>query len=140
MSVIERKLKFVEKLHIVLQWGYTFVFVNISWLIFRSESLSQVKEIIKGILRLDFSGYSYSALTAMLPTEILSLASSMQFGVGAAIIFLVVLLISVLQLKNTDEKIEDFKPTCFKAFITIILMSWCILSFGSKIIFLYEMF
>lgn len=143
LSVIERKWNFLPKLHIALQWLYTFVFTNIAWIFFRSNSLSQALVIIKNILRCDFSGINLTSLSVIELPEITLLIDFLPFEFLHRIYplgFLGALLLIVLQGKNTDEIIEKFKPTVPKMIFTVIVMSWCILSFGNKITFIYEMF
>lgn len=143
ISVIERKLNFTKKLSTVLQWVYTFVFVNISWLFFRANSLTQAWEILRGIVKCDFSGVNYASFTEMIPAEfdlLFSVLNIEKLLPCIPLLFILLLVIAVLQLKNTEEKLETFRPTFGKALFIIVFMSWCILSFGSKTTFIYEMF
>lgn len=142
-SVIERKWKFPEQLHVVLKWGYTFLSVNIAWLFFRSSTISQALQIIKGIIRCNFTGMDANALSVMiLPEirilfEILNIENLLRF---CPLLFIAALLIGVLKEKNTDEKMAVFRPTYKKAIVVAVLLSWSILSFGSKTTFIYQMF
>ena len=142
-SVVERKWNFPSKLHPVLQWGYTFLFTNVTWLFFRSGTLTQALQIIKNIARFDFSGVVLGDLSNIISPEILYLLEQMKIDAFFRIfpiLFILMLLFSVLRFKNTDEQIIQFKPTVLKVAFTIVIMSWCILSFGTKITFIYEMF
>lgn len=142
-SVIERKWDFLSKLHTVLQWAYTFLFTNIAWLFFRSGTLSQALQIIKNIVRCDFSGVIQSDLSKLILPEISCIFSVINSDTLFRIyplLFLFVLFVGVLQFRNTDEQIREFKPTVAKTLFTVIIMYWCILSFGTKITFIYEMF
>ena len=142
-SVIERKWDFLSKLHVVLQWAYTFIFTNIAWLFFRSTTLTQALHIIKNIVRCDFGGIVQKDLSLTILPEINYLLDIINVNSSYRIypvLFIFSLLFGVLAFRNTDEQIKQFKPTVFKIFFTIIIMSWCILSFGTKITFIYEMF
>lgn len=142
-SVIERKWKFPQRLHVVLQWAYTFVFTNLAWLFFRSSTITQALQIIKGIARCDFSGIENTALSVMILPEINRLFDYLNLGTYLRflpLLFIFVLLLIVLQGKNTDEQLAKFKPTYFKLVLVILLMTWSILSFGAKTTFIYEMF
>ena len=141
--MVERKWNFPSKLHPVLQWGYTFLFTNVTWLFFRSGTLTQALQIIKNIARFDFSGVVLGDLSNIISPEILYLLEQMKIDAFFRIfpiLFILMLLFSVLRFKNTDEQIIQFKPTVLKVAFTIVIMSWCILSFGTKITFIYEMF
>ena len=37
-------------MHTVLQWMVTFLFINVTWIFFRAESISQAVTVIKKIL------------------------------------------------------------------------------------------
>lgn len=142
-KVVERKWNLLSKAHVTLQWGYTFLFTNVAWLFFRSGTLSQALTILKNILRCDFSGVDALCLSRLILPEVGVVLDMIGFSFLPRIfplIFLVVAFLVVLQAKNTDEVIKDFKPTFGKVMFTIGIMSWCILSFGTKITFIYEMF
>lgn len=142
-KVVERKWNLHAKLHVVLQWGYTFLFTNVAWLFFRAGTLRQALQIIKNILRCDFSGVNSTSLSTLILPEVNTLLE--MIGIDSLsriypLLFIVIALLIVLQGKNTDEIIKDFKPTFGKVVFTVVIMSWCILSFGTKITFIYEMF
>lgn len=142
-SIAERKWDFLSKAHAVVQWGYTFLFTNIAWLFFRSNTLTQALHIIRNILRCDFSGIVEGDLTRLILPEInalLNLTGKESMFRIYSILFICASLYGVVAFKNTDEQIKQFKPTLFKVFITVVIVSWCILSFGKKITFIYEMF
>lgn len=142
-KVVERKWKFLPKAHVVLQWGYTFLFTNIAWLFFRSGTLSQALSILKNIIRCDFSGIDTLCLSRLVLPEmsvVLDMIGLEFLPRIYPLMFLTFIFVAVLQAKNTDEVIKDFKPTFGKVLFTIAIMSWCVLSFGTKITFIYEMF
>ena len=143
VSVVEKKWKFTEHMHIAIRWLYTFVFVNFAWLFFRANSVEQACFILKGIFRCDFSGVSYASFAGLIPQEINILANVL--GVGGIVtkfflLFMILLVFAVLWLKNTDEKIATFKPNLKTLLILVFVFCWSVLSFGGKIVFLYEMF
>jgi hypothetical protein len=142
-KAIERKWSPLSKVQEGLQWLSTFAFVNITWVFFRATSLKQALVIIKNILRLDFSGVNQGSLSALILPEIRILFDVL--GADAAyrmypILFILGSLGCVLFCKNSDEHMENFKPTFKKILITVFILLWCILSFGKKITFIYEMF
>lgn len=143
VCVIERKWNFLSKVHVALQWAYTFIFTNVTWLFFRSTTLQQALHIIKNIVRCDFSGIVQGDLKLLILPEInylFDIINSESVFRIYPIIFILLLLFGILAFPNTDEQIKQFKPTVFKVLYTIVIMSWCVLSFGTKITFIYEMF
>lgn len=65
LQIIERlfKNKF-EKLSEVVRWGYTFVSVNILWLLFRSDSIHGWLEMLKTIIKFDSLNISKGLIKA----------------------------------------------------------------------------
>ena len=142
-SVIEKKTKFPEKCSPVMQWLYTFTFVNVAWLFFRSETIGQALQIIRNILRCDFGGVDLSDLSQLILPEINLLLEQLQIDALFRILpiaFLVLVFLAVLQVRNTDIRMEQFRPTIGNTLMTIVVLTWSILSFGGKVTFLYEMF
>ena len=142
-KVIERKWKFLSKTHVVIQWGYTFFFTNVAWIFFRSGTVKQVFCILKNIARCDFSGVNSRSLSRLILPEVNVILDILGLQFLPRIypfLFLGAIFFAVLHAKNTDEKIDEFKPTLCKIFFTICIMAWSILSFGTKIAFIYEMF
>ncbi len=142
-SVCERKIQNRDKINVVLRWMFTFAFINLTWIFFRANTISDALVIIKGILRCDFSGVNTLALALMNNSEIsfiLSILGIRSLVLYLPYIFILVLFIGVMQFKNTDQKIEKFEPSITKCLVTISLLSWSILSFGNTVSFIYERF
>lgn len=142
-SVIERKYIHLEKINVVLRWLMTFAFVNMAWVFFRADSVLQAIHVLRAALRCDFSGVQLDALWYLRIPEVELLLQMLHADKLIAFfpyLFLFVLLVCLLQCRNTDEKLENFRPKFRTCLVTIFLLSWSILSFGSTVSFIYERF
>lgn len=122
----------------VLLWLLTFVFVNLTWVVFRAESLAQAEEFYRQL----FSFNGISTVTELLKTmyvggfELLGqiipkFALIMPVGMFAFALFASTL------TKNTNERLNSFKPTFVKVLVTPAIIFWCIMSFAGVSSFLY---
>ncbi len=142
-SVIERKYIRLEKINIVLRWMMTFAFINITWVFFRADTVTQALDILHTALRCDFSGIQAAALSYInLPevTIFLRIIHAEKLIAFLPYIFLSAVFVCLLQCKNTDEKTVDFTPGIRTCVLTVIILAWSILSFGNTVSFIYERF
>lgn len=132
-----------EHLHTVIQWGFTFLFVNLTWIFFRADSISQAWQFVKRIFGLK----SFSVRTGLLNTFGLKelqfvyrhvpvvnrlIASIRGFDM---LILLGTSLILCVAFKNNQE--AEFKPDRKRAFCTIFCLLWGIFSLSGVSEFLY---
>lgn len=141
--VVEKLLAHrLEKLHMGFRWIYTFLFINFTWVFFRASSITEAIGLFKQVLKFDMKQISSGFASSMNFIEITSvfrlLGSVGQYIAKHHVIFILcIVLISVLNCKNTNEKLEEFRPTIASAFVSIILMVWCVISFAGVSTFLY---
>lgn len=143
VMVIERMNKERMKgLHPALSWILTFVFINIAWIFFRADSLGDAFAMIKQIAMLQFTPISADMLAAARCVGIEKLISySSEFysilQTAYPIIMQLAVLFMVLFCKNTNERINEFKPGFKNAVIVIVLLSYSIMSLSQISTFLY---
>lgn len=126
----------------VISWLLTFAFINLTWVIFRANSVSDAFEFYKQIFNFNIIPIDNNLL-GLLRSDGLSLVCYFIPLVGdyikkfAPIIFVIFALISSVFLKNTNERISVFKPTFLKSLVTAIILVWSIMSFAGVSSFLY---
>ncbi|QQO10192.1 MBOAT family O-acyltransferase [Breznakiella homolactica] len=143
-SIITRIFKnFFDKLHPAFSWIITFLFINLSWIYFRADSISQANAIIKiigglnfGNIKPDFIQPFASKFAIMFLSQIpyIRLFANPSY---LMIIFVFFAMTAVLIMKNTNERIESFYPTRGRLVVTTVLVFWCIVSFAGVSVFLY---
>lgn len=122
----------------VMSWIVTFVFINLTWVVFRADSLAQVEEFFSTM-------FSFSDMSVNL-----ELLGEMCYGgfelIGRFIpkssilipfgLFTFALFASVF-MKNTNERMNGFKPSMVRSLTTTAILFWSIMSFAGVSSFLY---
>lgn len=135
--------KKIEKLHPVFNWAVTFGFVNLTWIYFRAPSISAANQIIKNILKLQFGPIRADIASCFRPIEFQTLGELLHLNFITTtpnymlFFFLLFAFAAILVLKNTNERLKDFRPTAVSALVSSVLFVWCILSFSGVSTFLY---
>lgn len=109
----------IEKLNPVFNWICTFGFVNLTWVIFRANSINDAILFFKKLFSFNF-GYTPIMLritNAFYTAEFNVINSVFKVIKNYNIpiqLFFIFAFIAILCMKNTNEKIENFKPTIKK--------------------------
>lgn len=129
-----------KKLNPVFSWLVTFTFLNLTWVIFRAESLALAKKFFRILVSLNFGSIDKEILNKIMVPEIKFLNEFITkplFINVCFISFFVFALMAVLQMKNVNERINEFKPTTTILAVSVILTVWSIMSFAGVSTFLY---
>ena len=121
----------------------TFNYVNIAWIFFRARNFSEAVNILKGMFGLQ--GFKLPTLFGNLSflnnISFLTITDNwLQGGDFKTVIFLGVILIICLKMRNTNEYLEKFKPTLLHAIIIALLLFSSILYFSRFSSFIYYVF
>lgn len=125
----------------ILQWIITFIFINITWVFFRAESLGNAIDLLKASICAGGTFSINAELTEILlqPTlisiasRLLTLPVVVVLGTGAA-------LLAALSLPNSTQKMTAFKTTPWHWIKTYVLLMMSILSVSGVSTFLYSNF
>ena len=128
-----------------VNWFITFAFINLGFIIFRASSLEEAFAVIARIFEFTpgsvlpnlYAGFQLSEL--MLPLSALPVVGQyfVSYPPLMMILFLSVAMLLVLVPANAYEKMLRFTPRAINLAFTLILIVWCIFSFGSVSEFLY---
>ena len=128
----------------VIGWGGTFLFWVASFAIFRASTIKQAGDLFYQLFHGGMGRISsvlFEALENHIEIRILQrvdFAGILKAFPEIVVILLVMLpLMGCLFMKNTQEKLENFKFTYYKLFVTILLIFISIISFGGMNEFLY---
>lgn len=130
-----------ERLHRAFQWLLTFIFINATWLIFRVDSLSQVKLMLKrllsGNMTISYSmGIAFKFEELNLVEELFNITQYTDRIKGFnMILFYLVAFLAVLNCKNVHER--EYRITVVSMAATALLLVWCICSLSGVAEFLY---
>ena len=140
-SVVYRLLrKTIDRLPQTLTWAGTFVFVNIAWVFFRAERIS---DAVRVLTRVFSGGFSLNfeiteTLLNIIPISVVT--NLLDFDGILPIVMIAVFLIATavcLLAKNVQEQAKAFRPRPGNLRSTCFLLIWSILSLSGVSTFLY---
>jgi len=136
----------IKKLHPAFSWLMTFAFVNIAWIFFRAPSIGHAVTIIKTIVKCDFGGiptqisdiFSFDLLKniALYLGGVFTKFASLPNNILMALC-VVLAIAAILVARNTNQRIESFKPTAISSVVVILLLVLSIISLSGVSTFLY---
>lgn len=131
-----------ERCNYVFKWFCTFLFINLTWIIFRAESLQDAITIMHRIIGLESTEISAELRKCfvlqesiflekyVLPFRWLSNINGYQMVGYIAISFFI-----ILNLPNCMQRKQQF--TVANLLVAVVLFVWCIFSFSGVTSFLY---
>ena len=127
-----------------VNWLITFLFINLGFIIFRAGSLPEAFAVIARIFDFDFGAVSPSIYTGfhltelMLPLSVIPVIGKyIYWPPMMMVLFLTAAMLIVLVPKNAYEKMTAMRPRFVTAAFSVVLIVWCLFSFGSVSAFLY---
>lgn len=139
--------KKIEKQNPVLNWIITFIFINLTWVMFRANSIGDAILFYKKLLSFDFTGGVTLLNNIVKQFDIVEL--NVIFSVFQKVsyyikgyhieiqMFITFALFAILGMKNTNERIESFRPTKTMVIIVTLLFVLSIMSLSQVSTFLY---
>jgi len=140
--------KYISKISPMFTWFATFVFVNITWVFFRADSIKNAIALLGNVFNggFDINQELTEILLNIIPISIItngmslifSSASDMGLILNICMIVLFFAFIGVcLLFPNAQEKTKKFTPKASNLISTTFLMIWGILSLSGVSVFLY---
>ena len=122
---------------------YTFLFVNLAWVLFRADSVTQAKTLIG---KLFTARGNLSAGILEKANDLVEVRVLARLGMEGlfeshpllpCIVLISGLVFGVFFMKNTQEKIKTEKYGVWRSLVTVILIVWSVISFSDVSEFLY---
>lgn len=138
--------KWTRRWHPALMWLLTFLFVNVTWVYFRADSITQANQLLRTIGTLQFAPVNTELLSQFYtkPIQFLLPRVLPYAQTHAAVMPMIVMCvfflfawISSMNMKNTNERIESYRPGILTGTVVAVLFSWSVLSFAGVSTFLY---
>lgn len=136
----------INKLHPALSWLMTFAFVNIAWIYFRADSIAQANSLVKEILIFEIPSVHWEITDILMIPEIRFGADIISYFIPYMVAYVekeivptafLLIIFAILGMKNTNEKIRDFKPNFKTGMVTMMLLLLSIISLSGVSTFLY---
>jgi alginate O-acetyltransferase complex protein AlgI len=149
VAMVLSKFISVSKIAIpkAIGWMATFSFWVVSFAVFRAPSMKEALELFSrvfrgGMGRID--GLLYETIDNCVEISLLQRADILGVTEFCPEIFAVALLflplIGCLTMKNTQQKVQEFRFTYAKLFVTVGLLFYGLISLGRVTVFLYANF
>ena len=122
---------------------YVFVFVNITWVLFRANSINDTSLFLQCLVVRE-GGISSDIIEKV--NDLVEVRLLYRLGLGTwisqypylpCVLILLILWLTVYFMKNTQEKLRIKKLDIIRSFITIILIVWSVISLSDVSEFLY---
>ncbi len=140
----------IRKLNAVLSWSVCFIFLNLTWVIFRAPSMTDLKQFYTQLFLFNFKPISPELIQGAIPIEIEVIIQELQALLAAiglqninniSSVYLILLftfiMVVILQCENVVTKAKMLKPSYKTTLKTIVLLIWSIVSFAELSTFLY---
>lgn len=123
-----------DKLYFAFRWICTFVFINLTWLVFRANTLIQAKEIVGKVFSMEVGSVSkeLSAKFSLIEMKALSLTFAQNYAM-----YVFLLLGFFIVFKIRPYCMRRFKPSIWNYFGVMILLVWSIISLAGETDFIY---
>ena len=134
----EKKSKILH----LLSWCLTFAFLNLTWVMFRAESVEQALCFYKELFSFNFVGLNAELINLaqtdglFFLTKAIPVAGDYIYNYAYVIIFAIAFILSVF-VKNANYRTVNYKAKWYHPIIITGILFWCIMSFGGVSSFLY---
>lgn len=139
--VTRRFQKWFDRVHPALNWLLTFGFVNVMWIFFRADTMTDGMAMVKKLLQLDFGPIDSGILSAFGTIEWRRFAGFLPFTAEYAnlsvLCFFAVTLWCMLACPNAGEMMKKMKFSTGQVLCSAVLLVWCVFSFSGVSSFLY---
>ena len=136
--------KQIDRVPGLINWLGTFAFVNLAWLFFRAETISDAVHIISKIGTAEYAAPSIGFISAFTLPEFTVLSNVILnkdilslFPCFYLLAFFAFASFAMFFMPNAKAQMDSFKPGIVKSFAVAFILVWCIFSFSGMSTFLY---
>lgn len=123
-----------DRLHGAFRWMCTFMFINLTWLVFRADTLLQAKEVIGKIFAGEMGSVSEQMMRRFAPIEV----QLIHVGFARNYFIYVFLLLAVFIVLNFRSYCTTrFRPKIWNCLGITVLLVWSVLSLAGESDFIY---
>lgn len=126
----------------IVLWIVTFVFLNLTWTMFRADSIAQAFDFYKELFSFNLIELNPDYLKSMqidgiyLLSKFIPLIGDYIKTYSWLLFFVAAFVLSVFP-KNASYQMKNYRIKWYHPIITAGLLFWCIMSFGGESSFLY---
>ena len=119
---------YINKIPRCINWFMTFLFVSVTWVFFRADSIGQAMEFLSRLVSLDFGAINANILAAFELPELVFMLKQIHLGSMAPKLllagFFAAAMVLMLGMKNAYEWMGRFKPTLLNMLMISFLLMW----------------
>lgn len=134
----------IARLPAWLNWTLTFLFLNVTWVFFRANSISDGVQLLLRIAMWDFGPTSVGIKSAFNVTEIVfpvlwlvGVDLNLVYSWALSALAMVGALVCVTAMPNSYHVMKRFRGTWWELLAAVFLLVWCIFSLSGVSTFLY---
>ncbi|MFI3163483.1 MAG: MBOAT family O-acyltransferase [Bacillota bacterium] len=131
----------IENLNIVLSWILTFIFINLTWVIFRADTLVDAWAFYGQIFSLNFTSVSDTIWYAFQISDVAIMIERYTMAILAnkvyAVLLFIVVMLCIIKCKNAYLNLEYVTANWINTIVYSIIIVYAILSFSGISAFLY---
>ena len=144
MVINKMFMKPLERIPRCIRWVVTFAIVNLLWVYFRADSITDAHLMFKQLFTGGFGGVSHTFIEAF--GKLIEVRILYRLGFGTLfeacpyvpfLTFMASIMVAVVWMRNTQEKMAEFVPNIQKLFVAVLLVIWCIVSLSDVSEFVY---
>jgi len=141
-SIITRMFRSIfDKIPAFINWIITFIFVNVTWVFFRADTIADGINLLSKVFDFNFGAINANLVTAFTMKEVEFVLNIIPGAAGFApyimVLFFAAAVIVTVKAPNAYECMVNFKPTIANSLVTVLLFIWCLISFSGISTFLY---
>ena len=114
--------------------------MNVAWIFFRADSISQAVTFLRQIYNLNIVPIMDGITDVFVLPEfrwLLEIIGKGGYDYLLWVGFIIFGLFACLQMKNTNERLDTFRAASITAFVSGLLTAWAIVSLSGVSVFLY---
>ncbi len=135
--------KLIKKMNPIICWICTFCFINLTWILFRAESINKAMALYKQIISFRFTNILETIIDSITIPEMdfllewfgHSLPSSFEYIYIS--LFYIASIFASIQFANIKVRLNKLEPTMLSTVTIVTLLTWCIVSFSGVTEFIY---
>lgn len=132
--------KYIDKIPNFISIILTFVFVNISWVLFRTNSVNEFVLFMNGLLKLNIGSISSKLVQLFYITSINTQIDSILHANFWIYVYFAIALIIIFLFENSNSIVEKIKTNKYYYALLLLMFIYSILELSKVTVFMYQFY
>lgn len=138
LVLTKRFKRVIDKVPGIINWAFTMLFVNATWILFRSESFGTFKGMCRVLLSNNWGGLN-KEMCAAFDNYLWGWLPALPYW-SIACFYLVAAMVIALKCKNVEERAEELSYDYRSIILTVVILVLSVLSFSDVKTYIYANF